>query len=296
MLRRRCFPALLIASLVLLLPLRTLRADPVLPDFNPVNFTAGAPIDNPFFPLSVGTTFRWEATINDPEDGSTAHQVEQDFVTSQTKTVGGVLARVVHSTVHVDGEQEEDTLDYYAQDKFGNVWYLGEDTKSFERDDEGNIISTDTSGSWHAGINGAKPGFIMPNEAQLKVGFEYFQENAPADEALDQARIESLNESVTIPFGSFTDVLKTRESSSLEPSLHENKFYARGVGNILVEEDITSDGKVSDLLRLTSITHGGPAVIPLPPAAWTGMSTLALLLVGKGLRNLHRGRSRQPSS
>jgi len=288
MLRRRFFPACLIVSLVLLLLPLTLRADPVLPNFDPANFTAGAPIDNPFFPLSVGTTFRWEATVTDPEDNSTSHQVEQDFVTSQTKTLGGVLARVVHSTVHVDGEQEEDTLDYYAQDKFGNVWYLGEDTKSFERDDEGNIISTDTTGSWHAGINGAKPGFIMPNEAQLKVGFEYFQESAPADDALDQAKVESLTKSVNIPFGSFTDVLQTRESSSLEPGFHENKYYAKGVGLLVAEEDITSDGKIGDTLRLTSITHGGPAVIPLPPAAWTGMSTLALLLVGKGLRRARR--------
>jgi hypothetical protein len=213
-------------------------------------------------------------------------------VTSQTRTVGGVLARVVHNTVRTDGELDEDTLDYYAQDKFGNVWYLGEDTTSFKRDDEGNIISSDTSGSWHAGINGARPSFIMPKEAQLKVGFEYFQENAPADEALDVARIESLDESVTVPFGSFTGVLKTRESSSLEPGTHENKFYARGVGNILVEEDISPGGEVGSTLRLVSLTHGGATVIPLPPAVWTGMFTLALLLLCKGisqpLRRLRR--------
>src|SRR5690349_22033526 len=105
MLRRRSFLALLIPSIIVLLPATCLRADPVLPDFQPSNFIPDAPIDNPFFPLSVGTTFRWEATVTDPEDGSTSHQVEQDFVTSQTKTLGGVLARVVHSTVHVDGEQ-----------------------------------------------------------------------------------------------------------------------------------------------------------------------------------------------
>src|SRR5262245_62780662 len=86
---------------------------------DPANFVDE--IDNPFFPLQPGTTFTYQST-----DGS-----EVDFVTvtDQTKTILGVTCVVVQDNVFVDGKLAESTLDYYAQDKDGNVWYFGEDTK-----------------------------------------------------------------------------------------------------------------------------------------------------------------------
>lgn len=286
----RSFSALLVLSVVSLIPAGRALAEPVQPDFQPGNFVTGAPIDNPFFPLVPGTTFRYEGTATDPEDNSTSHNVETDFVTFQTKVIGGVVARVVHNQVHTDGELTEDTSDYYAQDKSGNVWYLGEDTKEFELDDEGNIINTDTTGSWHAGVHGAKPGFIMP--VDHTIGFEYFQENAPTDQAIDRATNVSVTEHITVPVGSFMNVLKVLEESDLEPGVKEFKFYAAGVGNILAHEDVQPDGTPLNVLPLVSVTHSGPQAIPLPPAAWTGMSTLAMMLVGMGMRRIRRVRAR----
>src|SRR5439155_5807888 len=121
-----------------------------------------------------------------------SNEVDEDFVSFQTKQIAGVTVRVVRSRVFSDGVLAEDTNDYYAQDKSGNVWYMGEDTKAFERDDQGNIISTDTTGTWRAGVHGDLPGFIMP--ANPTVGFAYFQESAPNDQALDQAQVVSNNE------------------------------------------------------------------------------------------------------
>jgi hypothetical protein len=288
---RRSFPAfILLAIMPLALQPRAVRAEPVLPNFSPEDFVSGAPIDNPFFPLTPGTTFRWEGTITNPEDGDTSQERDEDFVTFQTKVIGGVTARVVHARVFNDGDLTEDTLDYYAQDKSGNVWYLGEDTKEFELDDEGNVIGTDTTGSWHTGVNGAKPGFIMPAVPSLKVGFEYFQENAPADEALDRATILALDETVTVPFGTFNGVLKTLEETDLEPGVQEQKFYAPGVGNILVHEDIQPNGKPLNTLALVSVTSGPSNAIPLPPAAWTGLGTMSLMLAAQGLRRIRRSR------
>jgi len=230
----------------------TSRAGFVQPSFDPANFTPGAPIDNKFFPIIPGTTFRAEGDVTDPEDNSSGHEVDIDFVTSMTRNIGGVQARIVHSTVSLDGEQIEDTNDYYAQDKSGNVWYMGEDTKAFERDDEGNIVSTDTSGSWRTGVHGALPGFIMP--ANPTVGFQYIQEHAPQDGAEDQAEVVSLNESVTVPLGSFTNVLKTEETTPLEPGDVENKFYAAGVGPILVWENV-ENGVPLNRIATVSITR-----------------------------------------
>ena len=256
--------ALIVSALVLLCG--PAKAEPVQPSFSPSNFTPGAPINNIYFPLVPGTTFRSSATITDPDTGEKSNEVDEDFVSFQTKQIAGVRVRVVRSRVFSDGVLAEDTNDYYAQDKSGNVWYMGEDTKAFERDDQGNIISTDTTGTWRAGVHGDVPGFIMP--ANPTVGFFYFQENAPQDQAQDQAKVLSLNEKVTVPAGSFSNVLETEETTPLEPGLHENKFYAPGVGPILAIEDISADF-AGNRLSLESVTTSN--AIPLPPAFGPGI-------------------------
>ena len=56
--------------------------------------------------------------------------------------------RMVRDTVSSRGKPVERTLDFYAQDKQGNVWYMGED--SFELRHGRFVKSPD---SWQAGIN-----------------------------------------------------------------------------------------------------------------------------------------------
>jgi hypothetical protein len=59
----------------------------------------------------------------------------------------------------------------------------------------------------------------------------------------------SLSESVTVPYGSFTNVLETVETSPLDPQ-SENKWYAKGVGEL---KEAVADG--SEHYELVSITH-----------------------------------------
>ena len=47
----------------------------------------------------------------------------------------------------------EITDDWYAQDRDGNVWYLGEDTTEYEK---GKPVTK--AGSFEAGKDGARPG------------------------------------------------------------------------------------------------------------------------------------------
>jgi len=266
---------------VLTVPLPSVvRADPVVPDFDPANFVPGAPIDNPYFPLVPGTVFKYSANVTDDEGESTFQELE-DFVTFNTIQVAGVTVRVVRAREFEDGLLAEDTLDYYAQDKSGNVWYLGEDTKEILYDDDDNPIGFDTSGSWRAGVNGAQPGFIMP--AEPAVGFEYFQEFAEEDEAVDQAKVVSLNDTITTSLGTFTNVRKILESTALEPGQFEHKLYAPGIGLVLIEEDLQPDGTARNPIPLRSVS-----AIPLPPAAWTGMVTLSMLLASRGASALRR--------
>jgi hypothetical protein len=182
------------------------------PHIDPAEFTTK--VDNEYFPLKPGTTFVYQGGA---ERGEMS-------VTHQTKKVMGVECVVVD---HKEWEGEkliEKTYDWFAQDNKGSVWYFGEDTKEYKN---GKVVST--KGSWEAGIDGAKPGIIM--QAHPKVGQTYRQEYYKG-EAEDMAKVQSLNDSVTVPYGSFDRVLKTKEWSPLEPSYHEHKYYARGVGYV----------------------------------------------------------------
>jgi hypothetical protein len=131
---------------------------------------------------------------------------------------------VVHDDVSADGKVIEDTYDWYAQDRWGNVWYLGEDTKEF---DNGKVS---TEGSWEAGVDGAQAGVVVP--ANPEVGLAYRQEYY-AGEAEDAGEVLSLTEQANVPFGSYQDVLKTKDWTPLEPHVVENKFYAQGIGPVL---------------------------------------------------------------
>ena len=211
---------------------------PYDPEIDPMNFVDGnnlpLPINNPFSPLTPGTTFIYE--------GQTAQGFEHNevSVTHNTKVILGVTCIEVHDTVKVDGKLTEDTLDWFAQDKDGNVWYFGENSEELASD---RVVSLE--GSWTGGVDGAKPGIIM--KAQPAVGDFYRQEFA-LDTAEDMARVLSLTESVTVPYGSFSNCLETEETEPLEPDALEHKFYAAGVGNLLTID--LNTGERSKLIQI----------------------------------------------
>ena len=185
------------------------------PHINPAEFTTK--VDNHYFPLKPGTTFVYQGN----KQSSTRDEIA---VTSDTKMVMGVECLVVNDRGWEAGKLIEGTYDWFAQDKEGNVWYFGEDTKEYK-----NGKVTSTKGSWEAGVDGAKPGIIM--KAHPKVGQTYRQEYYKG-EAEDMAKVQSLNDSLRVPYGSFDHVLVTKEWTPLEPSYHEHKYYARGVGQV----------------------------------------------------------------
>lgn len=173
-------------------------------------------IDNAYWPMAPGSKWVYR------EDG----QRVEVTVTDRTKEILGIVARVVHDVVTEDGEVVENTYDWYAQDKDGNLWYLGEDTKEYE-----NGTVKNTEGSWEAGVDGAEAGILLPVEPE--VGMQYRQEYYEG-EAEDAGEILSLDEKAEVPFGSFDDVLMTKDTTPLEPDVLEHKFYAKGVGPVLV--------------------------------------------------------------
>jgi hypothetical protein len=205
------------------------------PTINPANFVKG--ITNRYFPLKRGTTLIYQGET----DAGTERAVLR--VQHQTATILGVECTQVRDTVTLDGVVTEDTLDWYAQDKQGNVWYFGESTQELE---DGRPVSLE--GSWRGGVDGAKPGIIM--KAHPAVGDVYRQEFLLGS-AEDLAEVLSLAGSATASAASCRgNCVVTHEFTPVEPTLNERKYYAPNVGFIL-EVDVATGNRLEliDLRR-----------------------------------------------
>jgi hypothetical protein len=192
-------------------------------------------IDNPYWPMRPGSRWIYRETSS---GGHVARVVVQ--VTSRTKRIAdGVTARAVSDVVTERGRPVEVTEDWYAQDRAGNVWYFGEDTKEYEN---GKLKTTE--GSFEAGVHGAQPGIAIP--AAPKAGIAYRQEYFKGH-AEDRGAILSTGEQVQTRAGHFRNVVITRDTTPLEPRVLELKFYARGVGPVL-ELGISGGGDRTELV------------------------------------------------
>lgn len=205
---------------------------------DPADFTTT--IDNPWWPMKSRSRWVYHETAPDGTD-----QRVVVTVTSKTKLIAnGITARVVHDVVTEDGDPVEVTDDWYAQDRCGHVWYLGEDTKDYEN---GKVVST--TGSFEAGVDGAQAGVVVP--AKPRPGLRYRQEYY-VGHAEDRAEIFSLREQVEVPFGYFKrgKVLMTRDLNPLDPKVLEYKFYVRGLGPVLAV-GVSGSADREELVRYT---------------------------------------------
>jgi hypothetical protein len=145
-------------------------------------------------------------------------------VLKETRTIGGVETRIVEERESENGQLVEVSRNYFAYcSNTGSVFYFGEEVDIYG---DGIIISH--KGAWIAeGKN--KAGIGMPG--QTLIGSKYYQEIAPGV-AMDRAEIISLSETFKTPAGDFTNCLKTKEGTALNPKEKEYKLYAPGIGLI----------------------------------------------------------------
>jgi hypothetical protein len=214
-------------------------AEPV--ELDPADFVPE--IDNPYWPMRPGT--KW--VYREVDEEGTEQRVDVEVI-DQTKEVAGIQARVVRDLVTEDGQKVEDTDDWYAQDRRGNVWYLGEDTTEFE---DGKPVTK--AGSFEAGVDGAQAGIAMP--AEPEPGMAYRQEYYEG-EAEDAARVLSVDDQAEVSAGHYTEALLTKDFNPLEPKVLEYKQYARGVGPVQALQ--VSDGFAREELLSFERGEGRP--------------------------------------
>lgn len=183
----------------------------------PNNFVAG--VNHPYFPLQPGVTLVYEKQT---DEGIERVEVKP---TGKIKLILGVACTEVRDVVTLNGEPIEDTLDWFAQDRWGNVWYFGELAMNFENGELSNL-----DGSWRAGVDGAKPGIVMKTTPH--VGDVYRQEFL-VGEAEDIAEVLSLSKTVVVPYATFAACIQTEDQTPIEPGVEEHKYYAPGVGMVL---------------------------------------------------------------
>jgi len=223
------------------------RAGTVSMSFDPANFTTPLVIDNPYWPLVAGTTFVYR-TASDEDC-----QVNYVAVTQNTKSIAGVTTREVHDQVKEDlacdgtpGALLEDTLDWYAQDDAGNIWYFGESTSEAGSGCSPPVAGTcNTEGSWEAGGDVASIG--SPAQAGVVILADpepgnFYQQEFYEGEAEDQGKVLRLNAKVSLTLDSpsvpdkYAGCMKTKETSPLEKGVVEHKYYCPGAGLVLIEE------------------------------------------------------------
>lgn len=213
---------------------RRSRAGEYSPQINPADFSTQ--INNKYFALPVGKKLIYETV----QQGKVTETIEIEIL-RETKMVEGVETVVYLDKEYKNGQLVEETRDYLAQHKNGDVWYFGEDVNNFW-----NGILVNHSGSFLHGKDGAKAGIWM--KAEQRIGNSYKQEFY-AGHAEDIRDTVAVGETVSTKSGTYTDCVKVYDWTPLEKNAREHKYHCPQVGALVLTEDLET-GSRSELVSV----------------------------------------------
>ena len=217
-----------------LVPALAIAAEPTLPTFDAAQFAQSVP--NDFFPLQVGSVHRLTGTIL-ADDGSRLPFLRVRSVPGLGPVILGVQTTILLDEEYQDGRIVERSSDYHATDASGTVWYFGEAVSEFSYDDAGALTDTHPGKSWVAGVDGALPGIVLTQGPMPEV--EVFMAHAPAAGEMEFSKGVDDGMVITVPAGTFPDTVKILTQSTTDPDLREFTWWAKGMGLIRVEEDLS---------------------------------------------------------
>jgi hypothetical protein len=182
------------------------------------------------------------------EDGESLPHRVVITVTDLTKVIGGVRSVVTWDLDYSDSELVEAELAFFAQDNDGNVWRMGEYPEEYEG---GEFVAAPT---WIHGLEDARAGIAM--KADPKVGDSYAQGWGPAVDWTDRGQVDQVGQETCVPVDCYENVLVIAETSQAEPGAFQLKYYAPGVGNILV--DWKGEDQTQETLELVEVVQLSP--------------------------------------
>ena len=209
---------------------------------DPGNFRAPGRGANRWLPLEPGTQTVRLGHLNRGHRRLTHRRVFT--VTDVSKRIDGVRTVAVLDQDIDAGQVAEQALDFLAEDKQGNVWYLGSYTEAYEG---GQFVNA--ADAWLAGVNGAGRGILM--QAKPRKGTPpYIQAKVPGDEP-DVAQVAKTGQSNCVPFKCYRNVLVIQEGTDGG----EYKYYAPGVGGIRTEPRYKGgEQEVEELINFTQLS------------------------------------------
>lgn len=196
-------------------------------DFECARFVNPTHIDNKWLPLKPGTRFVYEGSAIVEGDGRQSRRVVST-VTDLTKVIAGVRTLVILENDYTAGRLGETELAFFAQDREGNVWRLGEYPEEYE---DGKFVGAPT---WIAGLRGARAGIAMPAHPRLRAPSYAAGFAPPPVDFKDRARTYKVGQRTCVPVGCYENVLVTEEFERGVPGAYQLKYYAPHVGNVRV--------------------------------------------------------------
>ncbi|HYM57220.1 MAG TPA: hypothetical protein VES79_04590 [Solirubrobacteraceae bacterium] len=217
--------------------------------FDPDNFGDRVTATNKYIPLKPGTQTVREGRVNIGHR-RLAHRVVTT-VTDVFKEVDGVRTVSVLDQDFNGGEIAEQSLDFLAEDKQGNVWYHGSYTEAYEG---GQFVNA--ADGWLTGLKGARPGILM--KADPRTGTPAYSPARPPGGEADAAQVVKTGQRECVPFKCYKGVLVIQEGSESQPD-EEYKYYAPGVGQIMAEP--RGEGGKQEIEKLINLTQLSPRAL-----------------------------------
>jgi hypothetical protein len=212
-----------------------LAGDPTLPAFDAAAFANG--MANPYFPLDAGKVSTLKGTIIG-DDGAPGPFTFVRTILGQGPVVMGVQTVAIQDDEYEGALLTERSVDYYATDAAGAVWYFGEDVTVYAYDAAGALTGTSGGATWRAGTDGAEPGIAL--RAVPVTEPPMFRAHAPKAKEMEFSVAETGLTPMTVPAGTYADVLRIYTESTADADLREYTYWAKGTGLIAMAEDLSA--------------------------------------------------------
>ncbi len=204
------------------------KAETYKPLINPLDFTNK--IENRYL------SYRNQKTYDYEKQSKAGFEKSEITIVSEVKEILGVKTTTLRKKDYLDNEPTRETFYYLAQNSKREVWLFGVEEFSLKNGNREKNIA-----SWLAGEVGSQPGVWM--SADMKSG-QLFHLGYLSGQMETTSEVVSIDETVSVPAGTYTNCLKTFNSNASSPSFQENNYYCPEVGGLTLSVNLIDDTRL----------------------------------------------------